>query len=459
MKSHPAPTFADLPDVLAALAAELDAIEVGFCLLDDNDCSQLWNDTFLRFFPEHDGKVFRGEHYSENLRRFYSLRLSPAELPDIERYVEAGIARHRSQARPYVFEHLGRRFLVTSFVVPGQGRVRLWRRVSQETESSLSVQAFNLTRAESQLPVSSTLLLDRIPDGVMICGVDESIEWVNQPFLHLYGLRARAVPLGLRFDDVYRMAWKDHLDDDDPRLMRELNSLRDGLSYVGAPFEIPLPGDRYVRVIARPGEDGRTFFDHVDITELRRQQQRLADAESAARRAANRDSLTGLMNRRMFMEWLTVECSLARRTGRPFALLFLDLDGFKPINDIHGHAVGDRALEHVANVMRATLRDSDGLARLGGDEFVVLMRGLERPQAALDLSRRLIQWVNQPFFVDNVQLTVGLSVGIALCPDHGDQPDTLLQCADRAMYAAKNQGRNMGVFYTGSVVQSSSPGG
>ena len=114
----------------------LDGLEIAMCVFDDQDRALAWNRCFFRFFPEHEGQLHEGEHYSVNLRRFYSGRLSPQELSGIDRYIEAGIARHQHQSQPYEFEHLGRRLRVSSLPVPGVGRMRLWR-----SESSLAPQA------------------------------------------------------------------------------------------------------------------------------------------------------------------------------------------------------------------------------------------------------------------------------------------------------------------------------
>ena len=158
------------------------------------------------------------------------------------------------------------------------------------------------------------------------------------------------------------------------------------------------------------------------------------------RHVANHDGLTGLVNRRMFLECLSAEVAIARRTGTGCAVLYLDLDDFKPINDRYGHDMGDRALVRVGQLLRQIARESDFVGRLGGDEFAVLQRGVRDRQQADGLARRVVEALSAPFEIDGVTLQLGVSVGVALCPDHALEPEVLLRLADRAMYDAKARG-------------------
>lgn len=424
------------------LAAELDGLGIACCIFDNNECCLGWNRTFLAFFPEHEGHVFVGEHYSENLRRFYGFRLGPAELDKLEMYVQAGIERHRAQSRTYSFDHRGRKLRVAALSLDGGWSVRLWRADTPALHDS-PVPVLQVLPQTGRLPdsvTSCTSILDRMPDGVMISGPDGCIEWVNESFVHMYQLASRTIVPGLPFESVYRQAWANSVNHHPEALYDGLKLLDEHLRFSGAPFELELPNNRFVRIIARPGQDGTVFFAHVDITEIKRQQRLLHEAERSAHHAATHDSLTGLMNRRKFMQVLEFECAQHSRADRPFAVLFLDLDGFKPINDQFGHAVGDQALEWVSGVLSCNVRETDSLARLGGDEFVVLLRHAGDIETVRVLTHRIIDSLNQPFCVDGHDVSLGVSIGIALYPQHGTEPDTLLQVADQAMYLAKKQG-------------------
>lgn len=157
---------------------------------------------------------------------------------------------------------------------------------------------------------------------------------------------------------------------------------------------------------------------------------------------ANHDTLTGLANRSMFMDQVNNALLVARRQHGRFALLFLDLDHFKEINDTFGHAAGDDVLITTATRMRQCLRASDLVARQGGDEFMVLLRDVKGKDHALAAAEKIRRAIHEPFPVGGAQLLVSISIGIALYPEHGDTLESLTQAADRAMYQAKNSGRN-----------------
>jgi len=167
-------------------------------------------------------------------------------------------------------------------------------------------------------------------------------------------------------------------------------------------------------------------------------------AEEQLRHQAEVDHLTDLPNRLLFEQ--RVSQNLVRPGGRnrPFALMVLDLDGFKQINDRHGHAVGDYLLKAVADRLRGAARAVDTTARFGGDEFAILLVGLDDPRQALQLGHKIRSSLSQPYDCGGQPLTVGASVGVALYPLHGDSMAALMRAADRAMYRAKHD-RRLGV--------------
>ena len=163
--------------------------------------------------------------------------------------------------------------------------------------------------------------------------------------------------------------------------------------------------------------------------------------EERIRFAAHHDNLTQLSNRLMFQERLHKAIALSRATGQGFALLCLDLDGFKLINDTHGHGFGDSLLVGVAHRLRDSVRDTETVARMGGDEFAIIQPLDRQPVEAMGLAERLLETVTRPFDLAGRQAIVGVSIGIALFPAHGDSPDELLRNADLALYRAKKGGR------------------
>jgi diguanylate cyclase len=165
------------------------------------------------------------------------------------------------------------------------------------------------------------------------------------------------------------------------------------------------------------------------------------DAEAQIRFMATHDALTKLPNRALFRDRLEQELMRARRTDEQVAVLCLDLDRFKDVNDLRGHGAGDRLLREVATRLTAAVRETDTVARLGGDEFAVVQPGLSQPEGAAAFAERLVASIAEPFVLDGEGIVTGLSIGIALFPADGDDADTLLRNADTALYRAKADGR------------------
>ncbi|HUL41552.1 MAG TPA: diguanylate cyclase [Burkholderiales bacterium] len=157
---------------------------------------------------------------------------------------------------------------------------------------------------------------------------------------------------------------------------------------------------------------------------------------------AYHDSLTGLANRELLLKFLEDAVSVAQRAGRLVGILFLDMDGFKNVNDRLGHRVGDRLLKAIAERLNASVRKTDMVARLGGDEFVIVQTDIENPQAAQALGEKLVTRIGQSYNFYGVKVNIKTSVGIALYPKDGNDPERLLAFADRAMYEAKKAGGN-----------------
>lgn len=164
-------------------------------------------------------------------------------------------------------------------------------------------------------------------------------------------------------------------------------------------------------------------------------------------RQANFDALTGLANRRYFQEVFDHAIKVAKRNKQQLAIIFIDLDEFKPVNDLHGHQFGDCLLAQTAQRIKQPLRDTDIVARIGGDEFVVLLAGNPSRDDVLQVARRIHEKVLQPFVIDGKTAQISLSCGISIFPEHSGDTAELIRLADIAMYQAKNQGRNQTVFY------------
>ena len=172
-----------------------------------------------------------------------------------------------------------------------------------------------------------------------------------------------------------------------------------------------------------------------DISELKRLQKELEQM-------AHSDQLTGLCNRTLFMDRLEQVIIHAHRKRSRFALLFVDLDGFKNINDMHGHRVGDELLQAVAHRLTFCVRESDTVARMGGDEFVIILNDLKHWEEPGLVARKVLEVLATPFALNETVCQIGASIGISIYPDDAEAPQPLLSCADFAMYEGKRTGKN-----------------
>jgi diguanylate cyclase (GGDEF)-like protein len=154
------------------------------------------------------------------------------------------------------------------------------------------------------------------------------------------------------------------------------------------------------------------------------------------------DALTGLPNRRLLMDRLSLAIAHARRNKHPMAVLYLDLDGFKQINDTLGHDVGDTLLSMVAARLVSAVRQEDTVARLGGDEFVIALWELNHIDSVAKLVSKVIQAVSQPYGIQGRDVSMTASIGVGIYPMHGEDVETLMKSADLALYEVKRTGKN-----------------
>ncbi|MDD2274150.1 MAG: EAL domain-containing protein [Desulfuromonadaceae bacterium] len=205
----------------------------------------------------------------------------------------------------------------------------------------------------------------------------------------------------------------------------------------------------YVSITTSPLRDaeGKIIGNSViarDVTERRK-------LEEIIEHQAHHDSLTDLPNRQLFMDFLSLELAQARRDETKLALLFLDLNGFKQVNDTLGHSCGDRLLQEVGQRLKGCVRESDTVARLGGDEFTVLMPALGRTDDVSIVLEKILGVFEKPFVLDDVVVDATTSIGICMFPDDGDCGEELMKKADIAMYDAKGSGRNSYQFYNAEI--------
>ena len=204
-------------------------------------------------------------------------------------------------------------------------------------------------------------------------------------------------------------------------------------------FERTRPNGTILEIRGVPLPGGGFVTTYLDVTEQRRNQALIAHL-------AHHDPLTDLPNRSLLLDRLQQAMARVRR-GEVMALLYLDLDFFKPVNDRFGHATGDALLKDVSERLRAATRETDTVARIGGDEFVVLQSGIKQSSDVVLLARRLVTSVGTAYEIAGQRIEIGTSVGIAVAPMDGLEPEQLLKKADSALYRCKGEGRGGYQFF------------
>jgi diguanylate cyclase (GGDEF)-like protein/PAS domain S-box-containing protein len=188
-----------------------------------------------------------------------------------------------------------------------------------------------------------------------------------------------------------------------------------------------------------------------DITQRKRTEEGLQRLNTDLARKAYHDTLTNLPNRMLFADRLRQALARARRTRRQVAILLLDLNHFKQINDMFGHDAGDAVLVEIARRLRTATRETDTVARWGGDEFTVILNDVRKRKGVVQAVDRIMAAFNAPVMLRDRELAVTAAGGIALFPTDAERPDDLMQHADQAMYAAKGQGENICAFFGGVI--------
>ncbi len=188
-------------------------------------------------------------------------------------------------------------------------------------------------------------------------------------------------------------------------------------------------------------DDGR-MLTYYNISNLKSTQAQLARTLEQVSNLANHDPLTGLPNLRLARERLMSTISMAKRQGWKAAIMFIDLDGFKNVNDSYGHDCGDELLKLVAQRLMKSLRETDTVARIGGDEFLIIQTEVAHRFAAANVADKIVKHMANPFHIEEKEITIGASIGIALYPEHGEDSRILLKKADDAMYYTKRIGKN-----------------
>ncbi len=281
-------------------------------------------------------------------------------------------------------------------------------------------------------------VLNNMSQGVLLFDSETRLIFCNRRYLEMYGLSVEIARPGRYLRDllVQRIQSGTFTDDPDEYIVR----LQEGIA-AQASFNhtVHLPDGRAFSVMSKPIAGGGWLATHEDITERQRSEGRIAHM-------ARHDALTDLPNRVLLRERLEHELKRVKR-GECLAVLCLDLDQFKGVNDTLGHPIGDELLKLVADRLRGCTREPDTVARLGGDEFAIIMTQMQEPTDAASLSKRIRESIIKPYQIEGHQIVTDISIGISVAPFDAEEADPILRNADMALYGAKADGRGTFRFF------------
>lgn len=295
---------------------------------------------------------------------------------------------------------------------------------------------------EEQLMLAAKVV-ESASEAVVITNARNQVEFVNPAFTaiteytaeEVLGQNPRMLQSGRHDAEFYHAMWQTL--EQNGRWRGEIwNRRKSGEFYA-----------EWLSIVAIKDEAG-SITHHIaifsDITHRKEDEERIW-------RQANFDALTGLPNRALFLDRLSLAVRQSQRDGKPFALMFLDLDGFKAVNDTLGHAAGDLLLQQASQRLTDCMRASDTVARLAGDEFTVILQGIHGREDVAIVAAKILSAISQPFDLEGREANVRASIGIAVFPEDSDDSSELIKLADAAMYLVKRRGKNNFVFVGDSV--------
>jgi diguanylate cyclase (GGDEF)-like protein/PAS domain S-box-containing protein len=305
--------------------------------------------------------------------------------------------------------------------------LKKYQAIAQEAE---------LTQEQLQVQITA---LQAAANGIVITDKTGTIQWVNPAFTQLTGYtevevvgqKTSVLKSGEHAPDFYKELWETVLAGNVWQGTM-VNRRKDGTFYIEEQTITP--------VRSKEGEISRFIAIKQDVSDRVRAQEKMEYL-------ATHDPLTKLPNYTLFYDRLDHAIQKANRIDAVIGVLFLDLDGFKIVNDTFGHASGDALLKEIAGRLQATIRESDTVARVGGDEFTLILEELDKPEDAGKVANKLLGVLTDPYPIQGHEICIGASVGVSVYPRDAVDAATLVNNADKAMYKAKQAGKNQVAFY------------
>ena len=401
----------------------------GLCIFDAASVLMVFNARYLEIFNIPAGLIAPGLTLLETLTRLKQIGIVTGDqdkyVADFKTLLSAGKTAQVLQELPG-----GRVISITNRPLPDGGWVAIHEDVTE------------LKRREQELRVENMKFdaaLQNMSQGLVMFDSDNKLIVCNQKYAEIYGLPPDLIKPGITHKQIleHRIATGIIAPSNVAQYVND--RIAQAKSTKPSDAIVELSDNRTLLIQQRPLANGGCVTTHEDITARRR-------AEAKIAHMAHHDMLTDLPNRMLLRERLKEALHHVHR-GDQLAVLYLDLDHFKSINDTLGHGVGDEVLKKVAERLRSCVRDTDTIARLGGDEFAVIQTGLEQPSDAAMLATRIRDALKEPYMLDGHQVPADVSIGISISPNDTIDPDQLLKNADMALYRSKADGRGTFRFF------------
>ncbi len=418
-RAEAAAAIADARKAHERLRDALNILPQGIVFLDPEGRYILWNEKYAEIYKRSSDLFKPGAKFEDTLR----VGVARGDYPEAVGREEEWLAERLSR-----LHEPGQRHEQT--LADGRCVLIEERQTGDGSVIGLRVDITELKQREA----SFRLLFEGNPVPMILCSPDDGlVRYVNDAAIEHYGF-ARDEFHKLRIRDLQafesEMPWviDESVEQQNARMWKHVKA-------DGSLIDLAIYSRKLVY-----NDQQMVMLALVDMTERKRAEARLAFM-------AQHDGLTGLPNRNLLRQRVDELLAHGRRSGDKFALLFVDLDNFKIINDTLGHGIGDQLLKSVNKRLRSSLRDEDAIARLGADEFAIVQTGCGRPEDVALLAKRLLEAVNVPHLIGDHSIMIGASIGIAMAPGDGDNAERLMKSADMALSRAKQETRGTFSFF------------
>lgn len=438
MRSEDAGSMSEVAEALL-LDAALENIPYGFCVWSPQFRLVMWNKHYRDFYGFSEDAIHRGMTLEDIVHLSVRLGNHPGQTAEaFYEHYSSQLLNNKAGARAKSQElAVGNRVIETANVYSDQlGWVVTHEDITDEIARAEIVQKRKMELERQNIRLDAAV--NNISIGLCMMDALGRLVICNEPYARIYNLPVTYLRPGTQLEDILGHLFDQGMEaggtkDEYIAWRREVIARRE---YGKNVHEL---NGRTILMQHHPMKDGGWVSTHEDITEQRQ-------AEARIQHLARHDALTDLPNRTEFLEQMAkTEAALGR--GEMAAVLYIDLDHFKAVNDTLGHAVGDEVIKQAAVRLWGTTRETDLLARLGGDEFALLLRPIDGTDAAARVADRIVKAMRAPMNIGGQQIEIGASVGIAVGPGDGTTTDQLVKNADLALYKAKAEGRSTYHFF------------